>query len=150
MSATGQLSTVVVPESAERQDTAQVAQFLEFCQAQSADLRLVAATGDSVQLPRQVVALLGQLATTLLAGEAVSINPIAREMTTGEAAAMLGMSRPTLIKLLEADRIPSHRVGTHRRMLLRDVLEFRRQRLLERRRSYADLMEECDALGIDE
>ncbi|GAA2600459.1 hypothetical protein GCM10010399_34100 [Dactylosporangium fulvum] len=150
MSATQQLSTVVVPESIEHQDTAQMAQFLEFCQAQSADLRLVAVDGTSVPLPSQVVTLLSQLATTLLAGEAVAINPIAKEMTTGEAAAMLGMSRPTLIKLLDADRIPSHRVGTHRRVLLRDVLEFRRQRLLERRRSYEALMEECDVLGIDE
>jgi excisionase family DNA binding protein len=150
MPATQQLSTVVVPESTEHQGTAEVAQFLEFCQARSADLHLVAADGTSVPLPSQVVTLLSQLASTLLAGEGVAINPIAKEMTTGEAAAMLGMSRPTLIKLLDADRIPSHRIGTHRRVLLRDVLAFRRQRLLERRKSYEALMEECDALGIDQ
>jgi excisionase family DNA binding protein len=42
-------------------------------------------------------------------------------LTTSQAAAKLGMSRPFLIKLLERGDIPFHKVGRDRRILLSDV-----------------------------
>jgi excisionase family DNA binding protein len=60
------------------------------------------------------------------------------------------MSRPTLIRLLDTGQIPSHRVGTHRRVQLLDVIAYRRERLRQQRKAYEDLMLESDALGIEE
>ena len=58
------------------------------------------------------------------------------------------MSRPTLVRLLENGSIASHRVGSHRRLFLRDVLAFRQRQMEERRKSYEALMWESDALGF--
>ncbi|MEI2784603.1 MAG: helix-turn-helix domain-containing protein [Candidatus Nanopelagicales bacterium] len=53
-------------------------------------------------------------------------------LTSTEAAAMLGMSRPTLMKLVEADAIEHVRVGTHRRIPLRSIVKYQRERQSER------------------
>jgi excisionase family DNA binding protein len=58
---------------------------------------------------------------------------------------LFGVSRPTVIKLLDEDRIPFERVGTHRRILLRDLLVYREQRRAEQ---YAAL--EATAVDIDD
>jgi uncharacterized protein (TIGR03083 family) len=60
------------------------------------------------------------------------------------------MSRPTLTKQLDSDQLPFHKVNTHRRVYLEDVLDFRHQRLLRQRKAYEAMMLESGALGINE
>jgi excisionase family DNA binding protein len=80
----------------------------------------------------------------------VVISEVVRELTTSEAARVLGVSRPTLISLLDKGEIESHRVGTHRRVALADLLAYRRRRVSQQREAYAALIAEQDELGIYE
>src|SRR5665647_1692792 len=86
-----------------------------------------------------------QVVEAMTAGLAVTVAPQSQKLTTQQAADLLGISRPTLIKMLDAKRIPYDKIGSHRRILLRDVLAFRNQR---REEQYAALEE--TAIDIDD
>jgi len=118
--------------------------------AEIGSLRLVNAAGESMEVPGQLVEVLAAAAGMFAHGEGVAIAAIERELSTTEAARLLGMSRPSLVRLLDTDQIPSRKVGTHRRVQLRHLLAYRRQRLVQQRQAYEDLMVEADALGLDE
>ncbi|HLA63033.1 MAG TPA: helix-turn-helix domain-containing protein [Rhodothermales bacterium] len=78
----------------------------------------------------------------------VVLIPEDEEYTTQAAADHLGVSRQHLVDLLEGGRIPFHRVGTHRRVVLRDLLAFERQRDQERRAALDKLAQAVDEAGL--
>ncbi|MEU7571274.1 excisionase family DNA-binding protein [Micromonospora sp. NPDC049240] len=139
-------------EGADRQQAAAVAALLtRHPHAAGGDTaRLLFSDGEQVEVPTQLVDVLRQISAILARGDGLVINALSRELTTTEAAKLLGMSRPTLIRLLENDAIASHRVGSHRRLFLSDVLAFRGRQMEERRKSYEALMWESDALGFND
>ncbi|MGW0431777.1 helix-turn-helix domain-containing protein [Micromonospora sp. NPDC003197] len=114
------------------------------------DVRIAAGSAGSATLPTLVVDLLRQVSAVLDRGDGLVVSEVARELTTSQAARVLGVSRPTLISLLDKGSIRSHKVGTHRRIALRDVLAYRRRRIQEQREAYEALMAEQDDLGIYE
>jgi excisionase family DNA binding protein len=114
------------------------------------EVRLVARDAGSVTVPSLVVDLLRQVSAVLDRGDGVVVSEVARELTTSEAARVLGVSRPTVISLLDQGAIKSHKVGTHRRVALGDVLAYRRRRISQQREAYEALMAEQDDLGIFE
>ena len=71
----------------------------------------------------------------------MTVSAIPQEVTTSTAAAMLGISRPTLMKLVTDGAIPAHKVGTHTRLLSGDVLEVKRARRERERAAFAELLE---------
>ncbi len=148
--ATVEARTVVVPAGkSSRHAVSTVEALHRFMERQHESLSLLSPDGSRVDVPVELFGLLHQAAEIMARGDGVSIHAVSRELTTTEAAGLLGMSRPTLIRLLDSGQIPAHRVGTHRRVRLTDALEFRTRRLREQRKAYEDLMLECDALGID-
>ena len=78
-----------------------------------------------VTIPSSALKLLIEVLTQLGQGNSVNITPIHAELTTQEAADMLNMSRPTLIKLLDSDQIPHFRKGNRRKVAFVDVVSFR-------------------------
>lgn len=91
--------------------------------------QLVIHDDDRIPLPREVAEVLRSVVFALHDGHAVTIAPQHTTLTTQEAADILGVSRPTLVKLLEDDVIPHTRPGRHRRVRLSDVLDYQgRQR----------------------
>ena len=84
---------------------------------------------DRTEVPAPVFRALQQVVEAMRLGQAVTIQPQSRVLTTQQAADLLGMSRPTFVKLLDAGEIPFERVGaSHRRVALSDVLAYGERR----------------------
>lgn len=103
------------------------------------------AQDDRVELPAEVYRALRQVVEAMRHGLAVTVAPQTQTLTTQQAADLLGVSRPTLIRLLDEGAIPFERAGTHRRILLRNLLSYREQR---RARQYEAL--EATAVDLDD
>jgi excisionase family DNA binding protein len=102
---------------------------------------LVGPEGDSHDIPQHLYQLLLRILNLLREGKAISVVPYMQELTTQEAANAIGMSRQFLVRLLEDGKIPFHRVGTHRRIYLKDLLEFRKKRDTSRRALLDEIVE---------
>ena len=87
--------------------------------------RLVDSAGDQVEVPAELVGVLKAIVEHLRAGQGVTVVSLQAELTTVEAAELLNVSRPHLIKLLDGGALPFRMVGTHRRLRLADVLAYR-------------------------
>ena len=101
-----------------------------------------------VVLPAEAVRLLVRILTHMANGSAVTVLPVQAELTTQQAADLLGISRPYLVRLLEDGQIPFHKVGTHRRVRAVDVMEFRRARGAEAKSVLDELTREAQELGL--
>ena len=95
-----------------------------------------------LKLPTSAVKLMIEMLTQLGQGNSVNITPIHAELTTQEAADILNMSRPTLIKLLDAKDIPHARTGNRRKVAFVDVMKYKQ--VLEAKRLTA--LDELSAL----
>ncbi len=104
---------------------------------------------DGRTIPPELTALLQRVLRAVASGRTVTVGTLPDELTTSVAAEMLSISRPTLMKLVRDGVIPSHKVGTHTRILTTDVLAFRRARLEKQRQAFEALRVLEDELGLD-
>ena len=104
--------------------------------------------GEQIELPPSVRQGLLQLVRYLAEGHGVEIIPTDKELTTQQAADLLNISRPYLVKLLEAGHIPFSKVGAHRRVRLADVSAYKQQRDTTRRQALQSLTELSQELGL--
>lgn len=103
----------------------------------------------TIEIPSVAFRFFIDVLAELANGNAVTVAPVYAELTSQQAADLLNVSRPYLIKLLDQARIPYRRVGNRRRILLRDLLAYR-ERDESLRREIADkLTKEAQRLGLD-
>lgn len=109
---------------------------------------LVGATSTTrVELPREVHQALRQVVAALHAGKAVTIAPQSMTLTTQQAADLLGVSRPTVVRLIKSGELAAERIGNRHRLVLDDVLAYREAR---RQRQYDALAESAMDIDADE
>lgn len=109
---------------------------------------LVMPDGTRIALPSEVATVLRDVVAAMAEGKAVTVAPQHTTLTTQQAADLLGVSRPTLIKLLEAGEIPYTTPGRHRRLRLSDVLDYRDRIRHERDRRLDELADLSDEAGL--
>lgn len=110
--------------------------------------RLVGADGQSMTLPDPLYRVLVEAARQLGDGNGVSILPYSHELTTQQAADLLNVSRPHLVSLLEGGVISFHKVGTHRRVYLKDLLEYKHRRDANRGSALQAMVDEAQETAI--
>jgi excisionase family DNA binding protein len=103
---------------------------------------------EELAIPAIALDLLEMILEELAQGHAVALAPLEREVSTQTAADVLNVSRPHLIKLLESGKMPFSRVGTHRRVRLADVLEYKARMDEEADRAYQQLVQQGQELGM--
>ena len=101
-----------------------------------------------IQLPASAFNLLVYALNQMANGNALAISPIHAELTTQEAAAILDISRPHLIKLLDAKKIPYHRVGTHRKIRFQDLMNYKEKIDAIRHKILDELAQEAQELDM--
>jgi excisionase family DNA binding protein len=102
---------------------------------------------DALVVPRQAAVMLAQILGFLANGQGVTVTPSNAMLTTQQAADFLNVSRPFLIRLLEAGEIPFERVGTHRRVAFGELIQYKGHDDQERRRAADELTELGQELG---
>ncbi|MBK6639250.1 MAG: helix-turn-helix domain-containing protein [Rhodocyclaceae bacterium] len=101
-----------------------------------------------VELPTSALRLLVDILAELAGGNAVKVVPIHAELTTQEAADLLNVSRPHLVKLLEDGALPYHRTGKHRRVRFADLMQFKTQRDQDSELAMSELAAQAQELGM--
>jgi excisionase family DNA binding protein len=129
-----------------RESAARIARLLQ--KQPEADRARVRLDGEEIILPRAAVALLRDLLTEMAQGRAVNLIPVHAELTTQQAADLLNVSRPHLVKLINEGKIPHAMVGTHRRIRLQDLLEYQRRQQADSGAALAELAQQAQELDL--
>ena len=103
----------------------------------------------TLEIPGHALGLLVDILTEIANGNGVTVAPVFAELTTQQAADLLNVSRPYLVKLLDQRRIPHRRVGNRRRVLLTDIIDYKHRDEAERRAIADELTAEAQRLGLD-
>jgi len=101
-----------------------------------------------LKLPPKVLRLIAEMLGSLAQGKAVALMPKEMDLTTQVAAQLLNVSRPYLIRLLEQGKLPYHMVGSHRRVRLVDVLDYKEARTKNSKEKLQALLEQAQELKM--
>ena len=104
--------------------------------------------GTSLDLPPEVFEVLRDVVRAMAQGVAITVAPQHTVLTTGEAAQLLGVSRPTLVRLLEAGEIPFEQPSRHRRLRLTDLLAYQERARRARAAGLDEMVHEAEDDGL--
>jgi excisionase family DNA binding protein len=99
-------------------------------------------------IPRRALEFLSHILSSMAAGKAISLIPSDSEVSTQQAADMLNVSRPHIVKLLEQGVIPFKKTGSHRRILMDDLVKYAEQQKETRNKSFKFLAEQAQELNL--
>lgn len=108
----------------------------------------IVADGQEIEMPSIVSIALMEVIKTLNKGNSITLIPMDKELTTQQAADILNISRPYFIKLLETGEIPFKKTGTHRKILMQDLMKYREQRAETRKSKIEELSSLSQELGL--
>lgn len=111
-------------------------------------LRLVVDDGEPIDVPEPVVEALAEVVSIMGQGRAVCVVSQNTQLTTGEAAQLLGVTRPTVVKLMEDGALPFSRPNSSRRVALHDVLSYKARRARARRAALDEMTAELAESGV--
>lgn len=126
------MSPVSAPPE-QREEVAAVFRLLDRASRQPASrCRIVGPDGQEILIPESMFYVFERVAEVLARGEAITVLPVGRELTTQQAADILNVSRQYLVRLLDQGTIAFKRTGTHRRIRVGDLLAYKQHRDRER------------------
>jgi excisionase family DNA binding protein len=142
-----------LPTEAEVSLAKESSRLLSLClssKEETQSIRVIDQAGEheAVRIPTAAFRLLIDVLSEMAQGNAVSLIPVHAELTTQEAADMLNVSRPHLIKLLDSGVIPFHKVGTHRRVCYRHLVDYKAKVDSERLATLEELSAQAQELNM--
>ena len=143
MTATTESGVVFPPENLDA--LLDLARFLEL---HTEPALLLGPDGEQAPLPQEIYRILVKVVEALREGKVITVVPQTQRLTTQEAADFLGVSRPTLVKLLDQGKIPYEQPGRHRRILFSDLLRYMERRREQRTAALDRMTEEASSAGI--
>jgi excisionase family DNA binding protein len=102
----------------------------------------------TLRVPEEALRLLADILREMAAGHAVTVVPYHAEITTQQAAELMNVSRPYVVKLIESDEIPCRMVGPRRRIRFEDLMAYKRRDDAHRRAIADELTREAEELGM--
>jgi len=122
---------------------------LDHSRAAAITLTTDAGEHPTVEVPPAALKLIGQLLGAMSEGRPIVLMPTEQELTTVEAANFLNVSRPFIIKEMEAGRLPHRKVGSHRRIALEDLLAYTQKMRAQQASALERLADNARELGLD-
>jgi excisionase family DNA binding protein len=104
--------------------------------------------GSTVRFPKAALDGLIELLTAAAEGDEVTVVRSRREVSTQQAALVLNVSRPTVVKLIDDGVLPSRKVGSHRRVPLPELLAYRDEIVATRRAVLDQMTIDAEELGL--
>lgn len=131
-------------------DSELLEQFSKFLFGHSEQAKLRSPDGAEVAIPTEVYDVLLAVVAAMNQGKAITVAPINLRLSTQEAAGLLGISRPSVVKLLEERVIPYEQAGTgrHRKIRLSDLLEYQIRTRVQRRAELTDIVRRSSEEGF--
>jgi excisionase family DNA binding protein len=120
----------------------------EVLRALGAHPRVTTEDGTALDLPASVTEALAEILEAAADGERALVLRSTADLTTEQAAAILGVSRPTVARLVDAGKLPARMVGTHRRLALTDVIAYREASDRTRSGALDRMVHEAEDLGL--